>query len=528
MVKSRLIYTVMSVDFRYTQRPWFGPRARARSYLAKRKLLISHWDAMSVFREILGADFDNVEFVYFMDFTDSQKNFHYTIACIYANANGGLRDRLYDEAATFVLRTGWYPLVQGCWMNSVRNLGDLGNDYHKAARLALSATRLVSITCAGNEEQGCAFRVDCEQSSILLDAGFPGLAFDANDCAILLSHDHQDHSGSAFSPPAPIPVFCSLATAAILEAKRPGLTSRIRDRSRLLAPYRWTELSDEISIKSFRVPHCPGAIGFEVSDGIRSILYSGDISLRSDRHDFTPAFVRLVELARGASRTVMLDATMAGRSDGASTVNASKEVLDASADATDIVITSQASEHLVYAYIDLFEYIRAHDRHSTEYFVDPTLRKTFELIHAAYISRNFETMDPYLSTYGSNVTGWAESRWLYWTDQLSADNASSRRRIWFVPHESLADVWHRGKPALVNVGRSAPTHVPWSDFINVVVDVSSWTLHSDEASLAAAVSRLSNVARVVLFHNFPKRLRNFIARFGLSAEVMSREAPILL
>jgi hypothetical protein len=53
------------------------------------------------------------------------------------------------------------------------------------------------------------------------------------------------------------------------------------------------------------------------------------------------------------------------------------------------------------------------------------------------------------------------------------------------------------------------------------VDSTAWTLHSDEASLREAVAWLSEIATVILFHNFPGRTRKFAKQESLECLTLS-------
>ncbi|MGH7745784.1 MAG: MBL fold metallo-hydrolase [Candidatus Dormibacteria bacterium] len=443
---------------------------------------------------------------------------------VFTSGNPALRDSLYRDAQTIVRQTGWYPIPQGSRLGSVAKVETLTARFRRAGPPPLTASRIRSLRNLGGDERGCAIRLCLDTSSVLLDSGFPGrVKLEAGDAAVLLTHDHLDHAGSPFVDRKDGATYMSVGTLAALLAKRPGLQARLRQHVHLVDADKAFPLSEVITCRPFSVPHCPGAVGYEVSDGIRSIFYTGDISVRSSRHDFIPDLCALVERSLSPERVLLLDATMAGRGAAASDSDTAAEVWEAT-DVRDIVVTSSATDHLVYAYVDLFNFTNRDHRSSTEFVVDATMRGTFQLLHSSYITRDHRILDPFIiAQYGKTMSSWGESRWLFWTDEVFSDWASPQRRIWFVPHEVLGDVLRRGALAVVNVGREPLKHLPWTDAELLNIDTSPWTLHSDEAGIVQAISELSGRARVVLFHNYPGRLRKFITKFGLRAEALSDE-----
>jgi hypothetical protein len=108
---------------------------------------------------------------------------------------------------------------------------------------------------------------------------------------------------------------------------------------------------------------------------------------------------------------------MAGRPQGASQANAAAAVLDGLYNHMDIAVVSNDVERLLYSYLDLFHTAKENPafRSKVEFIVTAGLRGMFEVLHSAFISRQLDHLDSYLAAqYGTTISSWAESRWLYW------------------------------------------------------------------------------------------------------------------
>jgi hypothetical protein len=263
------------------------------------------------------------------------------------------------------------------------------------------------------------------------------------------------------------------------------------------------------------------------------MFYSGDLSLRSARHDYLPTFKQLIETAGVKKRWVLLDATMAGRPLGASLADASSDFYREAAEQTDVVIVSSDAEQLLYAYLDLFHHAKnsADHRSTTAFLLPSRIRRLFQVLHTAYMRRELDQLDPFLAAqYGSTMAAWGESRWLYWLDPLKplTRMPHARLRIWFASDNDLTSLPVNRRTPVVPVGRVRDSGFGSVTDMQVLdVDSSPWTLHSDQESLRRAVVELSSEAQVVLFHNFPSRLRKFASQCHLDCQVLSAE-PIFL
>jgi len=222
---------------------------------------------------------------------------------------------------------------------------------------------------------------------------------------------------------------------------------------------------------------------------VRSLFYSGDLALRSARHDFQSTLASLVGRADAKHCVLLLDATMAGRGVGASLTDVAPELFDAAARYDDVVVFARDVEQLIYAYLDLFFYardgIRRHSR--TTFLLSSKLKGVFRLLHAAYIGRTLDQLDPFIvAQYGDSMHAWAESQSLYWLDERSTPDRVPNEglRVWFLSKDELSSLRPPGRTALVAVGLGVAgddgTH-PNTDLLPV--ENAAWTLHSNDESL---------------------------------------------
>jgi hypothetical protein len=509
-----------------TSKPWFGPRRRARDLLSAHRTTIDSPEvALGHFREILGASAAaGISHIRFIDYWHEKESFRYTIAVCWTTSDPDLRQSLYDRGASIVDRTGWYPLPQGERLRSVesRSRAPTGSGTESLPKLRGA---LASVESAVRPEDGCSVRVVTTQGdSILLDSGLPNrLEHAATDRLLLLSHAHADHAGGLTTDRTQsLPTVMSPATARILHAGGWLHEERISETCVLAEPGDAICLGS-IEIEPFMVPHFPGATGWILRDDFQAIIFTGDICLRTARHDFTHSLTELAAAETPRRVTVLLDATMAGRGAGASESDVASGVL--AFDCDDIVVVAQSADHLLYGFLDLFHTVQQFDRrHSVAFLASPQLRLLFEILHEAFITRSFGTMDPMLvAQYGRSMSSWGESRWLFWLDRLTS--APSGRRVWFITANELADPRLPSRGVVASIGRDDLAGVALTmrpGLQESSLDTNPWTAHSDQAGLAVACRELEAAGhRVVLFHNFSKRVKKFVRDEGLVSVALS-------
>jgi hypothetical protein len=170
--------TAMTVHIPYetSDKPWFGPRRRARELLDQRSIVLPPSEALEAITSILGAEASAIQRVRFIDYVHSGKlDFRYTIALVWTFSHSTLRQALYTKGEELVRATGWYPLPQGERIAS-------GLALHKfrqiinwdSTQVPRIEGELLGIENAVGAEGGCAIRVRLGNASLLLDSGLPG------------------------------------------------------------------------------------------------------------------------------------------------------------------------------------------------------------------------------------------------------------------------------------------------------------------------------------------------------------------
>ncbi len=516
--------------------PWFGPRKRARELLRLRTHVAEPEEAVRTLCQLLEARARSIQRVRFIDFHHTKEDFRYTIAIVWTWSDDVARQGIYDVGEAMVARTGWYPLPQGERLGS--RLKEISTQ--KIQKATWPDVDLLgpmkALAAAVAPEGGCSIRIRLRRGSLLLDAGLPGhLTIDESDRVVLLSHSHSDHFGGIETGRTrDLPVIMGGGTEQVLLGQRRLREAVTKSGHVCLSPLsRWRALGDGLEVRAFVVPHTPGSIGYALRDGACTVLYTGDIVMRTSRHDFLPTLLALIEESDRPRRWVLLDATMAGRSEGASRGPIAPEFFRSIGDRADIAVASRDPEQLLYAYLDLFHHVKKDtERRSCTYFLAiPELKPIFRVVHSAFITRELPVLDPILrGQYGSAMSSWAESRFLFWLHRRSVlpSAAVGKLRVWLVTYRELGERPElRGVP-VVRIGRPAGEGEELDRSVGMDgLDTSPWTLHSDEECLMDAIRLLSERAHVVLFHNFPKRLVKFAGRENLKCQILTTEGCAL-
>jgi len=499
-----------------TSKPWFGPRRRARETLAAHRhgVVASPEECLAHIRKIVGPAADSITNARFIDYVHTKEHFRYTILICWTPSDPELRQALFERASAIVDLTGWYPLPQGERLRSVESGAAAPGGAPHGALPSLKG-RLRTMEAAVPPEGGCSIRLTLSSGdSLLLDSGLPDqLALTTSDRLLLLSHAHADHAGGLTSGRVgKLTTAMTVGTASVLN--RSGRIGRSQLDERCVIARHGERLSlGSVTAEPFLVPHFPGASGWIVRDDDTSVIFTGDICLRTARHDFLDALTSLVSSEKPRHPTVLLDATMAGRAAGASAADVAGDVVDELEVNPDVVILAESPDPLLYAYLDLFHRVQQSEhRHSVSFLASGQLRTAFQIVHHAFLTRDAEMLDPLLTAqYGATMSSWGESRWLYWCDGNFA--APSGRRIWLLTTRDLESIDLPTGAALVPVGREAILDRldPLVSAHHLRTDSSPWTAHSDAASLADACRALATEgAEVVLFHNFSKRMKKFV------------------
>jgi hypothetical protein len=256
-----------------------------------------------------------------------------------------------------------------------------------------------------------------------------------------------------------------------------------------------------------------------VQDKNVRVIYTGDISLRTSRHDFATTLLDLVSSEQ--KTVVLLDATMAGREAGASSSAPAELLTDQYGE---VVVVAESAEHLLYAYLDLYFAVQhCASRNTVSFICSSSMRPMFQILHRPFIKREYETLDPFISAqYGRSMSAWAESRWLYWLDK--SGTLPEGRRFWFIPLSEFDPGMFVSDATFLFIGR--PDRAP-VDQRFAAIDTTPWTLHTADSGLADATRTLLGVgARVALFHNMTKRAQKFLSAHGLAGEVIRSSSAL--
>jgi hypothetical protein len=520
-----------TIPFEESIKPWFGPRKRAKEFLRIRPEPLPAAQACQRIAALSADLCSGIQRIRFIDYRHKdEENFRYTIALIWTYSDALLRNWLYDNAAHVVAQTGWYPLPQG------ERIGSRSADREfERVRLANASTTrafcvngpLSSLASAVNQDGGCSIRCNTLEGSFLLDTGLPGkLSVAPTDRLVFLTHSHLDHCGNIREVfRSGIPVIMSRVTARIMSSLGRISEFELRKHCFFLDVDQELPVGENLTVRSFAVPHCPGSMGFTFNDGRTTLVYPGDITFQTSRHDAIPVIRQQLNSFAETQRICLIDATMAGRALGAGSHNAAIDTLTALDNGCeDVILVSDDVEQLLYAYLDLYHSGKdGASRGTIEFVLSAGLKKVFEILHSNFIARNLNQADPFLAAqYRESMSAWAETRWLFWiggTYRLST--RQGHRRVWLVSFTELWLVRPTGNVGLIPIGRAenAVLDIPFP-FQRLEVDSSPWTLHSDQDCLQKVVRELQGVAKIILFHNFAKRLKKFADGAGLICDTL--------
>lgn len=515
-----------------SSRPWFGPRKRAREYLALRREVVSPEEALPVLAGALGTAATAMQQIRFIDYWHHGESFRYTIALVWTSSDAEARQALFDLAEECVRLTGWYPLPQGERLRSQSTARELDRELERNKLLPIREP-LGPLRCLGSavsSEGGCCIRLETEEGSVLLDSGFEGAILPtALDRLCMVSHSHQDHSGGVKQlADSGLPILASATSARILVGRHLGDVS-VRSRLHAVRPdAMWRLIGGGLEYRAFAVPHAPGSVGFGIRDETHCVFYTGDLVLRTHRLDFTEQLRQvLAHGVEGRRPWLIMDATMAGRSCGASQESAAREILLECKEGGDLVILARDPEQLLYAYLDLFSAVRSGPwRNRVSLLVADQLRPLFRFVHSGFITRDIEELDPFiLAQYGRSMSAWGESRWLYWLPPRGSLPARDPGllRIWMTTTSARGLADRAFRPLVAGIGK-----VETRDLAERLggraaeADTSAWTLHTEHRILQEFIASLSNEIEVCLFHNYPGRLRRFAKSLKRHVHVMDQ------
>lgn len=509
------------IFFEVVSKPWFGPKKRAYELLQKRTSILEPQEAYSALLKLLPPGQNFIQEIRFYDYVDTKDKFHYTIAIIWTESNSKFRDSIYELAEKWVEVSGWYALPQGERIGSRNTMHSFFNDRKWNAKVPTFSGSIEAVSSIVEPQGGCSIGVKIGSDYVILDTGLQGsLSPQKLDRLCFVSHTHGDHTGNIkVINKAKIPVIMSEATSYLLSKFKVISDKDLSENTIAMAPGNTLNLGTNLEFKMIPVPHMPGSVGAIIRDEHKALVFSGDICFRTARHDFIDEFVQIVSDIPSKERHVLIDATMALRPLGASATDTAKLICD-DLSLKDVVFSAPSADHLLYAYLDIFHYVKDSEHRNTILFgLGKRLRSMFECVHESFITRKHNELDPFLlAQYQQTMSSWAESRWLIWMPS-TLPSKTPLRRFWFISDAEIESAQIPQSAIHVRIGRDGG----YDDRKNLKVDTKAWSLHSDEESLVEVTKKLDGIAKVIFFHSSEEKLNRFIKDNKLKASALSQK-----
>ena len=506
------------IKFEISNKPWFGPRKRAREFLYNRNTILGENQTLRWMINYLGGDHTKIQFIRFIRFFHKKEKYDYSIMLVWCDSDDLFRQLLYDNALSIVKATGWYPLPQGerMFSNKVEKLK------YSVPNIFLSEN-IESIESAVQADGGCSIRLFIGNKSVLLDSGLPDFLHPMeSDVLCFISHIHTDHTGGIKNLlKKNIPIIMSDVTARLLIMRDLIDQSMINQLIHIFSTkkHQWISLGGEIKVKPISVPHAPGATGYLIVDQTKCIFFPGDISFRTYRHNFINNLVSEINsLSSNLDKYVLIDSTMIGRQYGADKQNIAKSFFSKINRYDNVLLCSADIEQLLYAYLDIFYFIKENHRGQCNYILSENLKPLFRYLHRAFIFREFDDIDPFiLSQYGKNMSSWAESRWLFWSKDEIVNN--NNQNIFFLDQSEMYLVKNQSSLVAKSIGRLSDEII--RDELNceiLDIDTQSWSLHSNEEVILESIQTMGDNINYIFFHNYKKRINRFIKKYNFPSE----------
>lgn len=519
-------------EYEIKHKPLFASMKRAKEALSKEHSkpcdIESFFDYME---ENFGADYDNIEFVTFYDYTYTQENFHYNIAYIYTFPSLKTRDTLYENRELITRDTGWYPMISGSRANFTTF--EIEGSYKfqsllKNKKPYVHLGKPLSIKHVACEFSSTAMLLICERGSILLDTGFGVESAIVKDVDfIFLSHFHKDHSGGLFEflRIREVPVVLSGITLGyLLNLKNIEAT----DKKILLKNAVLIENIKDISyiknsIEFFDSYHCPGAYGLKYKDSGNCVIFPGDICLYNGFYDYSITFKKIID-SNYQRNYLITDCSLVAKDNFTITDKDFDTVAQAIEQTLhNQVFISRGSELLFSVYIYLFR-ISLNRQKNWLFVVSDELYDLLKNVLRTWLLPQYQG-DPFVKhVIGNSSINFAETQRLYPISEVKQFiDYNDKRLIFLVTTEELPVLNSEFNTKDLDYYFTGPLALSHEldDFskkynIRSIERLSSpdWSFHSDKTTIKNMINdAYKNNAEFILFHAFPKPLKRFIKEF---------------
>lgn len=528
-------------------KPFFGPWKNAIKALKEVNIQpISEEEYLDYLKTKFFRFYKNIEWVRFYNFVwrggehkadiIPNSDFRFRLAVMYLHPYPEIRDEFFEYREYITSNTGWYPLIQGSRASlKDSDYKEFKKRYATKAQLNIinsSKEKFERIIDVSGDKGGNSVLIEGNQGSILFDTGFDVNLERLNNVKLVcLSHFHQDHSNGIWNVlrNLKVPVILSEATMSYLwnDNHISNQEKEILMSNSFIIEDSMAIMNKNENIKLFPVFHTPGSYGFKIQDSHGScIYYLGDVCLRNGFLDFTEDIYNNIMFEKQINNWVIIDAAMIGKSEFTICEDDTpKKVLEDITNGVtkrNVVFVGNSAEMLIYAYILAFRITRKQRGKSIKLLLNNNLYRLLKALWRSVILKPTNLTDPFIhSVIGKSKSNFIESQRIYPLSILSHIN--DENVIIFATLDDIykidginkkmnkADVLLCGTLSLrSDIPNEISTARPRS-----ILRIASedWSFHSTEKDLVEFIGRLSETGiKTLLYHNYPKTLRNFIRK----------------